>query len=406
MTSESIFDHTQDLTGTEKHRLTQICPAPEFVKSASHDQLCGNPETLEAHLYANATDRVYPCHTKAATWMSALFFGDKCDQLSQTKAAQAKQRIWKAAGYWGIQPMVQDAWDKVAAAKQAGVHNLTDDDFALVWEQGGKKERHYPLRNAAEVKQASNWFNEHHAQFNFDDKHMMATRILEKAAAYNAAVENAELLQRCAGRGYCPKADAVAAWTKRSELVANTKPDYAMQARKMADSINASNMEIHEQGRRIKLASVMSQYDHVTGLRRLYSEDGGLERPEDVLFKVTEKVAREFVSDHVQTINGAIYEKAALSNLDIEQIQKWMGDDIADACGGVLLDTEKLAELLPTLPRPDADMFERMAEAANVPVSFKEKSASAAGFHAEHADALKDWADKTYCPNDSGQYDL
>ena len=406
MTSESIFDHTQDLTGTEKHRLTQICPAPDFVKSASHDQLCGDPEKLEPHLYANATDRVYPCHSKAATWMSALFFGDKRDQLPQTKAAQAEQRILKAASYWGIQPLVQEAWDKVAAAKQAGVHNLTDDDFALVWENDGRKERHYPLRNAAEVKHASAWFGENHSQFGFADKHMMATRILEKAASYNTGVENAELLQRCSGRGYCPKDDAAAAWDKRAALVANVNPDYAQQASKMAASIRSSDMEIHEQGRRVKMASLMDQYDRVTGLRRLYSADGGLERPEDVLFKVTEKVARDFISEHVQTINGAIYEKAALSQLDISQIQKWMGDDIADACGGVLLDTEKLAELLPTLPRPDADAFERMAEAANVPVSFKEKSAGATGFHADHAKELKDWAATAYCPNESGQYEL
>ena len=76
--ASSILDHTQDLSGVETHRLTSLYAPPEFVKTASHEQLYG-PEGggLPNHVFADPVHRLYPCHTKAATWMSCLFFMDK-----------------------------------------------------------------------------------------------------------------------------------------------------------------------------------------------------------------------------------------------------------------------------------------------------------------------------------------
>jgi len=133
--------------------------------------------------------------------------------------------------------------------------------------------------------------------------------------------------------------------------------------------------EARDQGYRTKMAALMDQFDRETGLNQLYDE-GGLDRPEDVLFQVTEKVASDFLGRHVRTTTGTIYEKVALAMLDTETLRNWMGDEFADDCGGVMLDVQKLADIIPTLPRPDAEMFERMASAAGVPVFGKEKSAA------------------------------
>lgn len=381
------LDQTHDLTGADQHRLTQLYPPPVFVKEASHEQLYGDPAQLPAHVYAGAFKKVYPCHTKAATWMSALFFGDKGNNIKTAEAQEIRNRITSSAQFFGIGTEVQQLWEKMAQDAASGMSKLSDDDFALVWESAGRRERHYPLRNANEVKMASQWFGQYHAEFEFGDKHRIASKILTKAAAYGAMVEHGELLDRCAGFGYCSAADAAAAWDKRAGLVNASQPDYAQAARQMGETIRNATFEARDQGRRVKMASLMDQFDRQTKLYTLY-DNGGLERPEETLFKITEKVASEFVGSHVQMTTGAIYEKMALDKLDITTLRQWLGDDMADAVGGVMLDTEKLAEILPTLPRPDAEMFERMARSAGVPVFAREKAAAAQGLSPQEMQEL------------------
>jgi len=383
-----ILDHTQDLNGTNQHRLTQLYTPPEFVKQASHEQLCGGEESLPPHLFGSVSRRVYPCHTKAATWMSALFFGDVQSQLPPSEVAGIKSRLIKSATHWNIQPDVEALWEKMAADAATGMLKLADDDFALVWQgDNDSKERHYPLRNAVEVKMASHWFGQYHDQFQFDDKHVMAKKILAKAASFGAMVENQELLDQCAGYGYCAAAEAAAAWEKRAGLTRQRHADHAAHAAGVAASLRSCTFEARDQGVRVKMAGLMDQFDRQTGLDKLY-DDGGLERPEQVLFRITEKVASEFLANHVQTTTGAVYEKMALASLDIGHIRKWLGDDFADEVGGVMLDTTKLAEIVPTLPRPEAEMFERMTAAAGIPTFAREKTAADRGLTTNELAAL------------------
>ena len=381
------LDHTQDLTGSEQHRLIQLYPTPDFVKQASHEQLCGDPATLPPHVYAGVSKRVYPCHTKAATWMSALFYGDKSTEFSAHEAEEIKKRLLKSAEFHGIGSNVRVLWSKMAADAATGQLKLKDSDFALVWDTGTHKERHYPLRNAGEVKQASHWFGEHHRDFSFNDKHTIAYKIMTKAAEFGAATENTELIEKCAGMGYCSAADAAAAWERRASLTTTKHPDYSAEASRMATVIKSATFEARDQGRRIKMAGLMEQFDHLTGLNKLY-DDGGLARPEDVFFQITEKVAADFLSNHVQTTTGAVYEKLALDRLDIATVRQWMGDDVADEVGGVMLDTQKLAAIVPTLPRPDAEMFEQMARTVGISAIAREKSAAAQGLTRDEMEAL------------------
>lgn len=137
------------------------------------------------------------------------------------------------------------------------------------------------------------------------------------------------------------------------------------------------------------MAALMDQFDRDCRLNTLYDE-GGLERPEDALFSITEKVASEFLNTHTQTTTGAIYEKTALEKLSLDDITRWMGDEFAQevATGGVFVDMDKLAELLPTMPRDDAEMFERMTAEAGINPMAYEKAAEAAGMSDEDRQAL------------------
>ncbi len=388
----TVLDHTQDLTGRETYRLTQLYAPPEFVKTAKHASLHGDPETLPTHVYADQRNRLYPCHTKAATWMSTLFFADKRAEYKPAVATVIESRLDKAASYFHIKADCDALKQKVAADSVDDANRLPDSEFALVWVTDGARERHYPLRNAAEVKMASAWFQTYRDQFLFADRSRIAQKILEKASQYGADIsEQRELLGKVAGYGYCSGVEIADMLQKRASLVARSHPTYAAEMRQLATQVEKYPQNAREAGVREKLASIVDQFDRQTQLNRMYDE-GGLERPEEVLFKVTEKAAQDFVHNHFQLTSGTVYEKAAFDKLSLDHIEHWMGSDFARevSAGGLLVDVAKMADIAATLPRGDAEMFDRMAQSAGVGPLAVEKAAHATGLGLEELYALAD----------------
>ena len=356
------LDQAHDVSGRETHRLTALYPAPDFVKSAGQERLHGD-ETLPRHMYADQHNKLYPCHTAPATWMSALFFSDKQAQFNETEAATIKSRIQKAAEYFGIAGAVTELEEKVAASAGLDLNALPDSDFAIVWRtDSGTVERHWPLRNASEVKFAAAHFKSHRDEFVFTDRHTIATKILEKAAQYGADTSDADdSLELAAGYGMCAAKMASDMLKERARLVQRQHGDLAAELVKLAAIVDQNPEKAREAETRLKLAAVVDGFDKNTKLYRMY-DAGGLPRPEEVLFAVTEKVARDFLGQNVETTTGNVYALDDLEKLAVEDVRDWMGDDFADAvsAGGVYMDREKLAEIVPTLDRGMAATLDRL----------------------------------------------
>ena len=360
-----MLDHTQDISGRETHRLLSLYPAPDFVKNADHARLHGDSEKLARHLYAEPLKKIYPCHTAAATWMSSLWFAEKQAEFDEKTANQINERLSAAAKYFGIAGLVKELTTKVAADNNNELSKLSDDNFAIVWrDENGAVERHWPLRNAAEVKFASAHFKKYRDEFVFADRHKIANKILDKALEYGADTSPAEgTLETTAGRGLCATKVAAALLRNRAQLTKRSHGQLSAELEKLAALVESNPGETQNEECRLKLASVVDQFDRETKLYRLYDEKG-LDRPEDVLFAITEKVAREFVSDNVETTTGNVYALADLEKLAVDDIRAWMGDEIADAvsAGGVFTDRDKLAAVVPTLDRGMAATLDRLMQ--------------------------------------------
>lgn len=395
-----ILDHTHDLSGTETHRLTQLYPPPEFVKQASRAQLYGpeDSSTQPAHLYADPRKQNYPCHSKAATWMSALFFLEKGTQYKTAEAQAIGQRLEKSAEYFQMRPELDQLKRAMAADSGDDLAKLPDADFALVWASEQGKDRHYPLRNAQEVKMASEWFTQYRDQFVFADRHTMADKICTKAAEYHVALDDPELFQKTAGYGHCAADTIAQALEKRANLVARKYPEYTAEMRKIAASVRENPPGARDTGMRIKLATLIDQFDRQTQLTSLYHE-GGLEMPEEILFQITEKVAHDFATQHFSTTNGAFYEKTAMEQLTPDQVREWMGDDFADeVASGLYVDVAKMATIAATLPRGDAEVFERMCASLDIQPFARDKAASASGISQAELFALAQQYDNDATP--------
>lgn len=371
------LDQAHDVSGRETHRLTTLYPQPDFVKNAAHDKLSGAAD-LPRHLYADQRHKLYPCHTAPATWMSALFFTDKKAQFDAKEAEAIQSKIHQAAEYFGIRGAVAELEEKMAASAAQDINSLPDSEFAIVWVSDvGGKERHWPLRNAEEVKFAAAHFKTFRDNFVFDDRHVIATKILEKAAQYGADVSGAEgSLELAAGLGACAAKVASDMIKDRVGLTRRQHTQLAGELSKLAEVIDQNPERARTVEMRLKLASAVDNFDRSTNLYRLY-DAGGLPRPEEVLFAITEKVARDFLNSNVETTTGNVYALTDLEKLAVEDVREWLGDDFADAvsAGGVYMDRDKLAAIVPTLDRGMAAMLDRlMQEKSAAPVV---KSASA-----------------------------
>jgi len=372
------LDHTQDVTGRESHRLTTLFDSPDFVKSASHESTHGS-ETLPRHVYADQYNKLYPCHSAPATWLSALHFADKKAEFNEKRAEEIQKRIHDAAKFFGILGAVTELETKVAAANETDIDNLTDDNFAIVWAADtGTKERHWPLRNATEVKFAAAHFNKYRDEFVFDDRQKIAEKILTKADEYGADIdgEQEHSLSLSAGLGACAASVAGDMLRKRAALVRRSNGPAADEMLKLAAVVESNPENAREHDTRLKLAAAVDEFDRVNHLDRLY-DAGGLSRPEEVLFAVTEKVARDFMASNVETTTGNVYALADLEKLALDQVREWMGDDFVDAvsAGGVYIDRDKLAAIVPTLDRGMASTFDRMVQESKVAAVVRTKAA-------------------------------
>lgn len=363
------LDQTQDISDRETHRLTTLFPRPEFVKNASRDRTHGD-ETLPRHVYADVNNKLYPCHTAAATWLSALFFTDKRANFDQKTADSINARIQAAAKYFGIVGTIAELQEKVADAASVSLEKLSDDHFAIVWQSElGPKDRMWPLRNATEVSFAAHHFNKHRGDFRYEDRQKIAEKILVKAAEYAADIgEHQHMLELTAGHGACATKVATEMLRSRATLVWRRNKEAAAEMFNLADVLDNNPEKAREHGTRLKLAAAVDEFDRVNHLDRLYTTEGGLLRAEEVLFAVTEKAAHDFMSENVETTTGNVYALTDLEKLAVEDVRNWLGDEFADAvsAGGVFLDQEKLAAIVPTLDRGMAATLDRLMQEKNL----------------------------------------
>lgn len=371
------LDQTQDISGRETHRLLALFDSPDFVKSASQERTHGD-ETLQRHMYADQYNKLYPCHTAPATWMSALFFADKKAEFNEKRAEEIQTRLHAAAKFFGIFGAVQEMEAKVAAAGDDAINNLGDDQFAIVWVgEDGVKERHWPMRNATEVKYAAHGFAKWRDEFVFEDRHTIADKILQKAAEHNADIAEQEyMLSLTAGHGACAAKVATEMLRDRAKLVQRSNHPAAVEMMKLAAVLEQNPENARTQETRVKLAAAVDEFDRVNHLYRLY-DAGGLPRAEEVLFAVTEKAARDFVSSNVETTTGNVYALDDLEKLALDDVRNWLGDDFADAvsAGGVYLDRDKLAAIVPTLDRGMASSLDRLMQENKMAAVVRTKAA-------------------------------
>jgi hypothetical protein len=372
-----VLDQSLDLDGRELHRLAKLYNAPEWVKAASVPEICG--EQIPPHMYADTRGHLYPIHTKAAIWTSMAFFLDKRAHFAGRHADVVQDRLLKAASFLGIRPDVDAMIARSGEISRHDDAKLPDDDFAYVGPgPAGTKERRLRLANPLEVKAAAEWLFRYRDELEFPERREIAIKVMQKAAQYGASVGDLDdFLEKSAGFGGCSCERAVAAVRQRAVLARSRHASESAELEKLATILEADPDRTRKLANLHKLAHTLETAD-----RMLKVEYGGeVQRPEDVLFAVTRKAAASFAMEHVPTPSGSVYSRDDLGGLRVAQVRDHLGSDVADVVtsDGIHVDPEKLAEILPTFTRGDAETFDRMARSAGILARFKEAAASRQG---------------------------
>lgn len=378
------LDATGDTNFVDLHLFSRLYEFPAYVKQASPAETL-TPKELVNTAYADPRKRQFPCHTKAACWVSTLFFLEKRSGMNAKTAAFVRRGLEQFARHHGIEADVRALLAKHGELHKQADADLPDSAFAIVWvDDAGGKDRRYPLRNPMEVKAAAEWFAEHRDHFIFADRQRLAEKILEKAAAFGVGFpeELDLLLEKQAGRGVYDPAEAATMLRNRAML-----PRVPKEARerllKLAEALEGNAMLAEDPSTTSVLAATVDQFDRTFGIK--YSQS--FPRPEDVLFKGTLKHAAAHVKFACGTLTGSVYDSRQFSKLSVDQVRDALGSDIARAVTtGLRVDPEKMADVAPTLPLPDAQRLDRiMSAVGQMP---NRNKAGAVGLQAEDREKL------------------
>jgi hypothetical protein len=368
-------DHVADTNGVELHRLAKLYDFPDFVKQANMDETF-KPASLSPSSYADPNNKQYPCHNAASTWLSALYFQEKRAEFHSKIAGWIQQRLDHMVNYWRIKSAVDTMRTRWEELHKNANDKLPDSDFAYVWAgENGNKERHLRLKNAAEVKVAAEWLHTYRDRLPWRDRHTIATKILEKTARYGAGLgEFDSFIEKQAGRGVGSPEAIVQMLQDRARLA--TSPAHKEGIQKLAEIVESKPKFALAPAQLDKLAETVDMVDRAIRLVGNYSDQ--IPRPEDVIFSAPYNSIKQAADDACALTSGTIYDREDFQKVALGDVKALFGSDFADEVKEGLdsVDTEKMAELAATLPRPDAELFDRlMSESGVHPIQQKAASA-------------------------------
>lgn len=352
------MDHIVDSNGVELFDLAQRFDLPDFVKNAAIDREAIT--SLPSSSFADSAARLFPCHTRADTCLSYLYFLKHANDVPDARRATVFNRLQQFARDWAIYAECQQL--KTAHEKQAsrGLDTLADDAFMILEEVNGEIYRALPVTDTPSLKQAQAHLVEYRDRYPADWRRRAAERMLVKANELSQ--EPAAYVQKAANAIPSPSVDVAAAITSRLHLVPTTRrsePEYVGML-KLARAIAEQPGFVR---RPDAVTSTLDAFDRHFDLVRLYARS--LPTPEEVVYgAVLAKTASDVTNSLIRLTTNNVYTKSALFRHGIEPY-RILGDEFISCIsdGELELDREKAARIIPTLPKDDAELLERALRA-------------------------------------------
>jgi len=346
----TIVDLPSDRGFVHFARLTNSLPElPAFVKEASTDG-CVETAALPSSAFADVIGKKFPMHTKASAFLSYAYYRDQQDKFTKEAQARILSKFESAAEIWGIRTELRqiDAAYVPTAEKQA-----SSDNYAL----SAGSSNFFPIDTPANTVRSANDLIDCRGNFPYEMRKQAATSIMKAAVAHGfATIDLPEELHRMAAFGLCDKTAAVNEINRRVAYASGMRSPLAKSMANLSSDVENSTRLAPED--MVKVAEIVDTVDRELKITELYGTN--FEFPEDVFFGAfTEKTASHIKSSTVQMITGNAYSLDQLSKA-AEALKVFGNDFYGDVVrGDGSVDLSKIADVLPTMPRDEAALFDR-----------------------------------------------
>ena len=369
------MDQTADTNHQTLWKLDKVFGVPDFVKQA---EPLTSTEHLHYNVFADQSERRFPCNNRAQTWLSQLYFLENQSQVPAEKRASVQANVDRFAAIWNIEGLCSSLKDDFEKASHAP--DLIDDDYALIVEHDGRTVKRFPVRNAKSAEAAARYLFDNRAAYPYEWRRTAAQNILRKAAQYGADLDASIgiYLDRAAGNGIAPAVKIAEALCSRATIM-SPFPD-AVRIR--GELAKAASLVLSWEDpvlphRLEKIAELIDAVDHQFGWHRLYTK--GLATPEEVTHAFTLKIAEDINSSSVCLSNGAIFKLDDVKMAPKMAFAAALDDRIVSKLfDGDRLDMPKVASVLPGISRADASILEKALAGTGVyPIGMSQVSIDA-----------------------------
>ena len=317
-------DFTLDSHWTRLVQYKDIVTIPNYVLSADRKSVVDTVQ-LSKQAYAMPDNQLYPCHTKAATWLSYFYFLTDPDtpNLSRDQRLNTVQRLYKYATVWGI----EDDFDKLERELQEPPPQ--EPDYMMVVEAAdGRQIKRYPITSSEDFYAQAAAFVKERYKYPFSWRHETAKRFLKMANDNGIKLTLwRPYLEKMALQGTIDKIHLLKQLMNRVLALSH------MGEVKLAAHVAKLGQRIGKDGVPSDLYKLAESIDYLDRITRLYKAYGKLILPpEEAIFKDPVKQPKT-----IKTAAGEI-EIEKIASKDLTKLEKAFGQKLVDKYG-LRLDT-------------------------------------------------------------------
>lgn len=356
------MDHVADENLTLFYEISKQVKFPDFVKKAEIHTYNNNTRTLNPSSYADPYSLIFPCHTKADTYLSYAYFLKTAHQILPGKRIFIQKNLDKFARIWNIEADIKNLKkDLEKAAQVDNIELLPDDKFAIVETWQGQKFKALPLLDSVCIKKAEEHLQKYKNRYPAAWRKRAAEKIVKAAQKFN--VEPSNYIKTAASTIPAEIENVIQHILKRAYFInrkyrGTPKQVTLLKIAKVLSCLPKFTEKLAQQ-----TMELLDTFDKELKLHRYYSND--IQTPEEICWKAP--VEKKADSDIIRLLTGNAYKLTDLIKAGIAPFRS-LGQDFIAAIQSVpgTMDINKVASLVPTLPRPDAEILERALQSFNI----------------------------------------
>ena len=341
------FDQQTDYSGKEMFNMFRDVELPEYVKTAEVEDAY-EVYKLPKAAFADPERMIYPINSPATVYISnAHFINKRADIVKlygEDYASQLQNKIEKAAEILEITEDLQD-YNSRLNVKQAADY---EENFMVDFNVDGMTApvQMYPVKTASDLSAAAESFTSNIQNFPFDVRVKSAENFV-KAAGELGVDDMPELLMKYAGMYYPDLTNLdMELWRRGNKLTKEAHLDIYEQIRGDLDNMqNISDV--------MKIAETCFNIENMEGLYDNVKVAKLLGDPVDMFF--TEPVTKIASDLSFVEVHGDKYKLSDLTKISKDKYEEAFGDSGIDPA-----DPEKIADILPTMPRSDMKLLEEI----------------------------------------------